>query len=242
MYSRVLTVLTALGVFVTPGALRAQVERAAPLDRGIGVVYFESDFRDHRPARESLVVRSAPLPSAPVIARVLRDEPAPGRTWNYALEGQDSLVPALLEFDYEIQGLPLDSVLPDEGWARVILGHDRTGQRRTGWVGLAAPGIGLALWREALPAREWLYFTDSVLPIVFDAPDGQPLRAGQIVAEEGDYSLYAEEVRGDWMRVRIVSPDDSCGREVTTPQVTVGWIRYLDRRERPLVWYYTRGC
>ena len=53
------------------------------------------------------------------------------------------------------------------------------------------------------------------------------------------YSMEPLAVRGSWMEVRLVQ--GMCGE---MPPDTLGqaWIRYLDPRGRPLVWYHTRGC
>lgn len=243
---RALGWMLALTSAALPAALlgQAPADRRAPIDRGIGVVHFRSEFvGDRHVARDSIIARSRPDPRAEVVAVLLRLETDGGFAWSYALEGADGLAPALLEFDYEVQGLPIDRMAPEGDWARVLLGHDGAGQPRFGWVALDPARVGVVLWREHLLKREWLFFTDySVAPPLFAEPGGRRIRGETVFIGDGTYSLYAEEVRGDWMRVRIVSPDDSCGREVAAPRTTVAWVRYIDPRGRPLVWYYTRGC
>lgn len=242
-----------VGVPVPPAAAdRAQPPPApqAAVDRGIGVVYLRSEY-DPTPgaARESIDVRSGPRRAAAITAHFVRTAEGTGQGFSYAIDGQADLVPSLLEFDYEIQGLPIDRVTPDRGWARALLGHDSAGRPRSGWIELDTTRVGVELWRERLPAREWLFFADSVPPPVLDTPDGRPLRADTVFAADGGYALHAEEVRGDWMRVRIVSPDDSCGQAVSPPghatrvtRITRAWVRYIDPAGRPRVWYHTRGC
>ena len=211
-------------------------------DRGIGVVHLPGESGGGvRAPRESLLVRSRPAPDQAVTAVFLRVEDST-HAWRYALQSPDSLVPALLEFDYEIEGLPIDALSGDSSWARVLLGRDGGGGVRGGWVALDPAQAGVLLWREHLPERGWLFFADSNPPPVHREPDGPVLDAGALFAGDGSHSLYTEEVRGDWMKVRIVSPDDSCGQDAGDSRVTRGWIRYLDPRGRPRVWYYTRGC
>ncbi|MHB1222653.1 MAG: hypothetical protein ACYC2G_01195 [Gemmatimonadaceae bacterium] len=218
-------------------------ESLSTVDRGIGVVSLRSEFDGGpRAALESLTVRSRPDAAAVSSAALVRREEGPGRGWSYAVAGIDDLVPALLEFDYEIQGLAIDRIAPDGDWAHVLLGHDGSGRPRAGWVALDTGRVGMLLWREHLPQREWLFFTADVPPPLFDGPGGRALGADTVFAADGGYSLYAEEVRGDWMRVRIVSPDDSCGSAVRSPRVTRAWVRYIDDGGRPRVWYHTRGC
>jgi hypothetical protein len=60
---------------------------------------------------------------------------------------------------------------------------------------------------------------------------------------DDEYAMHPEEVRGSWMRVRLVVPSDNCVDPDSVPRQTRrAWIRYLDDRGRPNVWYYTRGC
>jgi hypothetical protein len=39
-----------------------------------------------------------------------------------------------------------------------------------------------------------------------------------------------------------VTPSDACGEEPGAVRDTVAWVRTVDDRGRPRVWYYTRGC
>lgn len=242
-----LATLLAIGVGL-PTALGAQAARDAVPDRGIGVIHFRSDLV-HVPERarqESLLVRSAPAPSAPLVGCFVRDESSSGSAWSYGIgcepEGRPPLEPANFEFGYEIDGLPIDSILPPGAWARVILAYDSAGRPRIGWAAVDTAQVGIILWRDALPEQGWLFFAGPGPRPVLDAPGGRELRADAVFAPDGSHSLSVEETRGDWMKVRIVSPDDSCGAEPEDPRVTTGWIRYLDARGRPLVWYHTRGC
>lgn len=248
-----LAFLLTLGMATAPAGAQ---ERAAPdppplvgvagttVDRGVGVAYLRSELESgSRAPVESLTVRTRPLGAAPVIAHMVRRDDGPGRGWSYALLGlDDDAAPALLEFDYEIQGLPIDHVSPDSGWARVIVGHDHLGRPRSGWLALDTARVAIMLWRDHLPEREWLFFVDRPPPPVFDRPGGRALGADSIFSPDGGHSLYVEDVRADWMLVRIVSPDDSCGQAVDSPRVTRAWVRYLDAAGRPRVWYHTRGC
>jgi hypothetical protein len=76
--------------------------------------------------------------------------------------------------------------------------------------------------------------------------------SGTIASEPGgvtqqlppdDYQLYAtDEVRGRWLKVRLVSPSDLCTTDKSPRTTTTGWIEYLDDKGRPKFWYYTKGC
>ena len=57
------------------------------------------------------------------------------------------------------------------------------------------------------------------------------------------YIMYVQEVKGDWMRVRLDVPSSYCAsKKDPEPRSWEGWIRYLDDDGHPLVWFYARGC
>ncbi len=210
-------------------------------DRGVGVAYLAADQRDGpRAPRESLLVYAGQR-RGEVAAVFLRVDEGNGG-WSYALTLPGGQRAGTLEFDYEIDGIPIDEMSRDSAWARVLLVTDTLGVPAAGWVELDPARVGVALWREHLAAREWLFFADSVPPPVYATPGGAALDPDSVFTGDRSYSLYREDVSGDWMQVRIVSPDDSCGSEVESPRVTRAWVRYLDPRGRPRLWYYTRGC
>ena len=243
-----------LASMVLPGSAAAQLVTNRPasepvaahtvgVDRGIGVVYFHSDFRPSgRRVPDSLAVFADTTPGAPQIGAFLRWEYQPGIHWGYGVAARDSLRPNLVEFGYEIDGLPFERLTGDRRWARLLLGFDHAGRMQRGWARLDSRLVGIELWRESLPTRDRLYLLDSVPPLLFDRPDGHPLPRRVPAGEESGFGVYPEEVRGDWLRVRIQEPDDHCGEPVAQPRITHAWIRYLDRAGRPRVWFHSRGC
>jgi hypothetical protein len=56
------------------------------------------------------------------------------------------------------------------------------------------------------------------------------------------YAMHPVEARGPWLRVRVVTPSDNCEPDPAPRRTRELWIRYLDARGRPNVWYYARGC
>jgi len=96
-------------------------------------------------------------------------------------------------------------------------------------------------WTEQLADRP-LFYPKPETAAFFATPDsGTPVvrpRGG-----DDEYAMHPEEVRGSWMRVRLIVPSDNCvDRDSVARQTRRAWIRYLDDRGRPNVWYYTRGC
>ena len=104
-----------------------------------------------------------------------------------------------------------------------------------------AAGVGTVRWVDELSDR----------PLFFPKPEQaaffvSPVSSRRVASPKGgddDYAMHPEEVRGPWMRVRLVIPSDNCTEPDSARQsVRRAWIRYLDDRGRPNVWYYTRGC
>lgn len=233
-----------------PSALRAQDPwPGADRDRGRGVVSHALEFFDPDgwPAADTMVVREDTSESSAIVARFIFLAPQPYE-WSYAVEtDEDGIEGRALEFDYEILGLPVDSVAPDSAWVRVLYGRGPDGAPRHGWV-RSPDGHGLLQsWDQILPERP-LFFLGPADRIRFhDVAGGDPvpleLAPGPVSTPPTfDYRMEPLEVDGRWMKVRVVTPDDACGAEPVETREHVTWIEYLDDRGRPRVWYYTRGC
>lgn len=243
----------ATGVLVTGAAALAATAGAAPLaaqaderEYGIGIVAFpfQVELGREMPTADTLVVHAAPSPTSPVLARFLFRSSGP-MGWSYALEsGEESIRSNALEYGYEVEGLPLDSLGPAGAWARVIYGLAEAGPRH-GWVHVEGDRARVELWADALQ-EQWLHFLRPDEAMSFhEAPGGarvafEPSRAGTDGAF--DYRMEPIEVRGRWMKVRVVTPNVPCSPAEGEPREATFWIEYLDERGRPRVWYRTRGC
>lgn len=209
-----------------------------PLDRGVGVVYFARlPGTARQPTTDSLAVLADSSAGADTVALFLLRE-ASASAYRYGVASADSLTPNVVEFDYEIAGMPIDTFTAS-GWARVVVGFTRDGQPRTGWAAVRPDDARVMLWRERLPEQS-LYFADGVPPEFHEVPGG----AARAVTFDDTlgYSMQPLEVRDDWMRVRVSVPHE-CRTPVDEPARTMdAWIRFLDERGRPRVWYAPRGC
>jgi hypothetical protein len=210
---------------------------AAPLDRGRGVVAFS-----HEPTTpgvvDTLAIHQQPTAGAPIAAYFLQrvqEDSSP-----YVLAAPAGLTANLLEFGYEVLGLPVDSLEFQSAWARVIYGFDTARQPQFGWVALDSVVSHMVLWTDLLPSLD-LFLADSVPWVFTDQPGGAPL---PFPAPPGphDYVLHPVATRGPWLQVRVVIPSDMCEDPAPGTQTAVGWLRYLDQAGRPRVWFYPRGC
>ena len=211
-----------------------------PTDLGIGVVFATRAEDKGAPyGIDTLVVRSEPNVSAPVVGAMLFTVSTDGMT-SYEIAAPDSLRPNLVEYGYEESGIPFDSVDASDRWVRAILGFAGD-SARVGWVDGQQRGVSVVRWVEQLSDRP-LFFPKPEQAAFFATPDStQPVPRPP--GDDDTYAMYPAEVRGRWMRVRLVTPTDNCVGPDSIPRTTRhAWIRYLDDRGRPNVWYYTRGC
>ncbi len=213
-------------------------------DLGIGVFHFA--WHEDRPrdaSADTIRVRREPTPSSPVVARFIYTFGAtasPDAAWTWAVESNESgLASNEVEFDYEENGLPVDSIAGD--WVRVIYAITPAGQPRKGWA-RRRQDTNVRLWREYLGGRN-LFFLDAATASFHSSRDGPSVRLELARGRAGrpDYTMYPDEVSGRWMRVRVVTPSDQC-IDPTNPKRDSVWIRYIDERGRPLVFYHSRGC
>jgi hypothetical protein len=209
----------------------------SPMDRGRGVVAF-----GHEPVSsdvvDSLAIRALPAPGAAVLGYFLqRSQP---NTSPYALAVRAGLTANLVEFGYEVVGVPIDSIEPRGAWARVVYAFDAARQPAFGWVGLDSASARMVLWADFLPTQE-LFLVDSVPWVFSDRPLGSPIPIAA-PPSPGDYALHPVTTRGAWLQVRVVVPSDVCQDSQPRARSVTGWLQYLDARGRPRVWFAPRGC
>ena len=151
-----------------PTPLAAQDAAAGSArDYGVGIVAF-ADWAApgvELPTADTLVIHRDASAGAPVVGRFIFQLPEPF-IWEYELEiAEDGVDGNALEFDYEILGLPVDSIGHDGEWIRVIYGTAGPTYRR-GWVRADQKRTRLLLWPEVLPERP-LFFRDPATPGTF---------------------------------------------------------------------------
>jgi len=228
-----------------PDTAQPPVARSGARDRGIGILAFDRRL----PAGSGgaggdtlLIYRDTA--GRRIIARFIYRGDA--SSWSWTVESEPPVESASMEFAYEVEGLPVDRLSEDRRWALAILGIGPDGEPREGWVQVAPGTSTFTQWTSVLRDRP-LFFDDGIEPEFFGSPRGTPvdfpLDTGGGVPTRADYIMHPLQVQGDWMQVRVATPSDYCASP-TDPEVrqTMVWIRHLDDRGRPRVWYYTRGC
>jgi hypothetical protein len=212
-----------------------------PADLGVGVAFLtHAEDKGAPPGSDTLLLRSAPNDGAPPIGAMLFTVGANGIT-QYAVAAADSLRPNLVEHGYEESGVPFDSSDASGRWLRGILGFTADSVARVGWIDTGRGGIGVIRWAQQLADRP-IFFPRPEAAAFFQGPDSSA-RVATPRGGDGAYAIHPVEARGPWLRVNVVTPSDNCGESDSVPHRTrTLWIRYLDDRGRPNVWYYSRGC
>ncbi len=139
-----------------------------------------------------------------------------------------------IEYAYDQYSIPVDTVLSSH-WIRLILGLDIEMKRIFGWV--KSNNLKLILWSEYLLDDKALYFEDNEF-MIYDTILGKPT---EYKLNKLEYSIYPLERVGSWVKVDFRYPTDYCNDEVV-PVIKIGWIKYLNSKSRPLLWFWTRGC
>ena len=237
-----------LGVSESPPATMARWQSTiwqahgdvVPGDLGQGVVFLGiAEDKGARNLEDTLLLRAAPDSAAVPVGAMLFSVTPDGQT-TYRVAAPDSLRPNLVEHGYEESGVPFDSTDGSGRWVRAILGYRPDGATLVGWVDSETPGTGTKRWAAVL-ADGPIFFRRAELAAFYSAPDSS--RQVPPPRTEPEYAMYGEEARGSWLRVRVVQPSDLCiPPDSIRRETRTLWIRYLDERGRPDVWYYTRGC
>ena len=211
-----------------------------PTDVGLGVVFLRrAEDKSGTIGTDTLLLRAAPAPTSPLTGAMLFVVSTNGVT-SYQVAAADSLTPNLVEYGYEESGIPFDSADASGRWLRGLLGTMPNGTMRSGWVDTTQRGVGTVRWTEQLRDRP-IFFPKPERAAFFTTPDS----ATPFTAPRGGddaYAMHPVEVRGPWMQVRVVTPSDNCEPDSVPRHTRQLWIRYLDDRGRPNVWYYSRGC
>jgi len=129
-----------------------------------------------------------------------------------------------------------------DGWFRFRYsapapGDDGAAWAQTSQLALGPTAMRLVSWESHyLKAELPTYFIDSARHALYASPDSASdvvawLERG-LRAEQGAYGVSPLEVRGPWMRVRVLWPYPACGR--AAQRTAEGWIRWTtpDRGSR----------
>ena len=211
-------------------------------DIGHGVLIARRGDEPYYPtAPDTQLYRAAPDRGAPPVAALVWRWWQPAGWWQKQVWAPEPLTPNLIEYAYEENAIPFDSVDATGRWRRGILGFTEAGRPWTGWLELT-PTLRDTTWRALLLDMP-LTVEDDDDVWFHDAPDGERVIHTKTLAQRGGFDVTAVEVRGDWIKVKVEHPGESCAGDLPKDRKTdEWWIRGFESNGRPRVFFFTRGC
>lgn len=204
-------------------------------DKGIGVLFVSPDLK----GKIQIDIYEKNTSKSKLLGSFLYENAKEGQT-NYKVQVKELQTDNLIEFEYERLGLPISEV--GKGWLKVIYGYNKLGKELTGWIEHKEGTTRYYLWKDYLK-EAMLYFESPDSISFFNEPNGTRIefKLQPSTHLKYDYIMKSVAVDGIWMKVEVTTPSDYC-QTPETKQTKLFWIKYLDQRGRPLVWYFTRGC
>lgn len=206
--------------------------------RGIGVVSVPASSGSY-----DIPALAEPMEGADQIASLVAE--ISSQSTVFSVEGDMIAENALFEFAYEHPGLPVEAF--EGGWIKVRLGYNFSGNPITGWMENTLPLL-VETWDTYLPDKA-TFLATCEKPVLYKLPEGEAffpevyfLNDDINKTKRPNYRIEKIEVKGDWMKVQLITPSDLCGEALQGAAITEGWIPFLLDDKSPAVWFYTRGC
>lgn len=211
-------------------------------DRGTGVITLAigPDSGRSFPFEDTLRFRAAPRPDAPVVAALIRER-SEERGWSYAALAPADVTLNFLEHDYEESGVPTDSIDASGRWVRAIVAFTPAKVPLFGWASLDTRWVQTFSWEERIAERAW-YFVDSASTVLYPTLAAAQAGRGGRPLPAHRFEIRVLERRPPWLRISMRWPVDVCAEPNASAKSGEFWVRYLDQRGRPLMFYPSRGC
>lgn len=150
----------------------------------------------------------------------------------------------MLEYDYEIVGFPVLEFSEDTTWVRITHDCNDSLGKTDAWIRVNREMHDVRTWTEIL-SEHLLFFRDPEdVRFYAKVKDTSQLALSLAHYERSgrlDYIMYPQTIEGSWMEVVVETPSTYC-KDADNPKRIRTWIRFLDEKNRPLVYFYTRGC
>lgn len=215
-------------------------------DKGMGLVFFS----EHGPysssfQSDSMIIYENQTESSKIVAKFLLSVSADRNDYRYSIKQFFSTgVQNYVEYGYEVDGIPFDSLDESNAWARVIFSIQSDSILNKGWMKLKG-SKNFFLWAEELPKHNLFFIPLSTIPEFYDKPHGKQVDFRLEQHDRGErkynYTMHPINAEGPWLQVLVVTPADDCDQPLNPRKDTL-WIKYLDEDGRPKVFYHSRGC
>lgn len=211
--------------------------------KGIGVV----SFAENGTRTDSAMIFEHPSAASRVLAVHRITVTKHGYEYSVTHPQQTAIV-GLVEYGYELSGIPIRTIHPSRQWVQVTVAYPALDSVVQGWISIEDNSMVIREWKDELPLQSGLFFDPlPAADMFYDEAEGRIVPFALSRTEHipngliADYIMYPLEVRGTWMKVRVVTPGDLCS-EPGPHRSAVLWIRFLNDQGEPLVFYHTRGC
>lgn len=223
-------------------ALPVEGEMTAPTDLGHGVLYPGGSFHESGrfPRADTIYFRRSPDTSSAVVGAIVLALETSGSLVGQAVWAPEALTGNSVEISAEDVGTPYDSVDSSGRWHRAILGFTILEQPWYGWTQLGDSVLRRMVWKEKF-AETVIWFLDADANF-HSTPDGPVVTTLRALQENG-VDVSGEEVRGEWLRVKVEHPGQTCEGDLPPDRRTDHyWVRAFEADGRPRVFFHTRGC
>lgn len=162
-----------------------------------------------------------------------------------------SLYQRALEYGYEEVGFPILEFTADSSWVRVSLDCWDMKNSSTAWLPISSQDLRVFSWTDILGRADAFFFLRERWIQFYSSSDTTTPVDIQLASRYArpNYSMYLKQLRGDWMQVEVETPSSYCYSEEEVlemfgvrPRKKTVWIRFLDERGRPRIFFNTRGC
>ena len=160
--------------------------------------------------------------------------------------------PYKIEYKDETYGIGISEIHGDT--IRLII-SDKMGTPKYAWTLLDTAVVDYILWQDYIPQQKYVFFIDSKENALqfFSSPNGErkhivlPDAKERIymfgntiwLAKDFDMAPTGYTANGGWLQVDVSVPHDEGDDDFECKRVRA-WIKYLDDKGRPLVWFHTR--
>lgn len=216
---------------------------SVPRDLGHGVVYIRLDWQSGRsyPQVDTFLIRQRPDSSSDAVGAIVTNRRAEGWPLFMNVWAPRPVTDNVREFGYEEIGMPFDSIDATARWHRIIMGFTSERQPWTGWVAVGDSIFERATWKEKFMGNS-LYFINFDSGSFHSAPNGPVVTTTRALADSG-FDVTSIDSQWPWMKVEVEHPGETCeGNYPPHRRTDTLWLRALDERGRPRVFYPTRGC
>ena len=217
-------------------------EMTSPTDLGHGVLYPGPSFYESAsvPRADTIYFHASPDTSSSVVGAIALAMETSGALVSQAVWVPEALTGNNVEISAEDVGTPFDSVDVSGRWHRAILGFTSLEQPWYGWTLLGDSVLKRMVWKEKF-AETVIWFLDADANF-HSTPDGPVVTTLRALQENG-VDVSGEEVRGQWLRVKVEHPGEMCEGDLPpNRRADHYWVRAFDANGRPRVFFYTRGC